>query len=61
MVVGVSGVYCSFAPRMLGGVVVLSCLLMSPPGRVLSMMVGVVVFWPPPRFAGVSLGPDVAC
>ena len=25
------------------------------------MMVEVDVFWPPPRFAGVSLGPDVVC
>ena len=42
------------------GVVVLICLMMSPPGRVLPLVVGVVV-WPPPRFAGVSLGDDVAC
>ena len=47
-------------PGCLMGFVVLIFPRMSPPGRILSLMVGDVV-WPPPRFAGVLLGHDVVC
>ena len=59
LVVGVSGVCCSSAPGVLDGGCCID-LVVSPPGRILSLAVGAVV-WSPPRFAGVLLGSDVVC